>query len=395
MELAMRIVMEKPAALSERLPGVPTQLSAFVEEMLAKEPSERPTMAQVVSRLGSIGERSLYRDKPSPSLSSSSAHQSVLQPAFALTPKTSHQARLAGVVIGLGITTTVLGAGFLGSSAYRKYTMTREGTQRLQAVDSAMRTEQWQRAEETARRIALDPRYPQQIQSAAQRLAEGSHREGIAHSYFRKQQQAAQRGELAHSLILFEQIPPESLYKDRGRGLYQKVLPMHIDQQLSLAKDALEGGQCDMFQLALNRLSGLDPSRTDVRELASQPCPALALQVDGTETDLDQAETIASVPFASTGMRAQTVNGERFLTEAQSAYQGGHYRLAIDLARKATHSHPQRAWRIIGPAACATKDAALAQQALRMLDSMPRQFLVLACRAKGVGLQTGIGSSSP
>lgn len=215
------------------------------------------------------------------------------------TPKTSHQARLAGVVIGLGITTIVLGAGLLGTSAYRKYTVTREGTQRLQSVDTAMRTEQGQQAEETVRRIARDPRFPQQKQSAAQQLAERSHRERIAHSHFRKQQQAAQRGELSQSVILFEQIPPESLYKERSRWLYQQALPRHIDQQLSLAKDALARGQCDMFQLALSRLSGLDPSRTDVRELASQPCPALVLQVEGTETELDKAETITSVPPAS------------------------------------------------------------------------------------------------
>jgi hypothetical protein len=412
MELAMRIVMEKPVSLSERMPGVPTQLSCFVEELLAKDPSDRPTMAQVVSRLGALGERPRSRDKSNPSAQVDSAHQSILQSAFALVPKTSHQARLAGVVIGLGMTTILLGAGFLGTSAYRKYTTTREGVQRLQAIDTEMGAERWQSAEQTARRMAVDPRYPQQTRSAAQQLAVRSQREGVAHSYFWGQQQAAERGELAQSVLLFEQIPADSLYKERGRGLYQKVLPMHIDQQLSLAKEALEDGQCDMFQSAIGRMSGLDPSRMDVRELASQPCPALAVNVAGTEPDLDPTETNASgeidsasvgregairtgIPLASTEKRDQTVPGERFLTEAQSAYQRGHYRLAIALARKAIHSHPRRAWRIIGPAACATKDAPLAQQALRMLDSMPRQFLVYACRAKGVGLQAGKGSSSP
>ncbi len=77
------------------------------------------------------------------------------------------------------------------------------------------------------------------------------------------------------------------------------------------------------------------------------------------------------------------------LSDAQDAFVNGDFREAISLARTVHLINPTRAWRIIGAAACNLKEAKLASEAFRHLDSASRQYLIYTCQRQGLRNTSG------
>lgn len=74
------------------------------------------------------------------------------------------------------------------------------------------------------------------------------------------------------------------------------------------------------------------------------------------------------------------------LSQAQVAYVNGNWNQAIWIALPLTKLSPDRAWRIIGSAACSSKDLDRAYQAYRHLDSSSRRGIALICQRNGIDL---------
>ena len=72
------------------------------------------------------------------------------------------------------------------------------------------------------------------------------------------------------------------------------------------------------------------------------------------------------------------------LTDAQSEFVNGNYDKAISLARSVAKVSTNRAWRIIGAAACRNKDLKLVGDAYRKLDNAARQYLIYVCQREGI-----------
>ncbi len=72
------------------------------------------------------------------------------------------------------------------------------------------------------------------------------------------------------------------------------------------------------------------------------------------------------------------------LSQAQMAYVNGDYAGAIAMAKTAAADSPIRANRIIGSAACQTKNAKLIAESYAKLDAPSRQYLVYVCQRNGV-----------
>lgn len=78
------------------------------------------------------------------------------------------------------------------------------------------------------------------------------------------------------------------------------------------------------------------------------------------------------------------MDSDETLTQAQTAYVNGDYAQAITLAKMAAKDSPIRASRIIGSAACQTKNLALVEESYRKLDAPSRQYLVYVCQRNGI-----------
>ena len=86
----------------------------------------------------------------------------------------------------------------------------------------------------------------------------------------------------------------------------------------------------------------------------------------------EATEAAAADPFAN------TVDGQ--LSRAQTEYVNGNYDRAIELTLPLTSQSPERAFRILGAAACNLHDAALADRAFNNVHAAARQYLIYACQ---------------
>jgi hypothetical protein len=75
---------------------------------------------------------------------------------------------------------------------------------------------------------------------------------------------------------------------------------------------------------------------------------------------------------------AMTVDAQ--LSRAQTEYVNGNYQRAIEITLPLTSQSPERAFRILGAAACNTHDGALADRAFNNLQTASRQYLIYACQ---------------
>lgn len=92
------------------------------------------------------------------------------------------------------------------------------------------------------------------------------------------------------------------------------------------------------------------------------------------------------VKNAGAGADADTIET---LSKAQTAFVNGDFSAAISLARSVQRKNPTRAWRIIGAAACNSKDVKLASEAFKHLDSASRQYLIYTCQRQGIRRSNG------
>lgn len=67
------------------------------------------------------------------------------------------------------------------------------------------------------------------------------------------------------------------------------------------------------------------------------------------------------------------------LSRAQTEYVNGSFQRTIEIALPLTSQSPERAWRIVGAAACNTHDTQLADRAFSHLSTAARQYLIYVC----------------
>jgi hypothetical protein len=94
------------------------------------------------------------------------------------------------------------------------------------------------------------------------------------------------------------------------------------------------------------------------------------------------APTVKTIPERA--VATADIDTEQVLTDAQSEFVNGNYDKAISMARSVAKEATNRAWRIIGAAACRNKDLKLVSNAYRKLDNAARQYLVYVCQREGI-----------
>jgi serine/threonine protein kinase len=497
MELAVRIVTEEPAPLHERAPGVPPPVSALVHSLLAKDPSRRPTMAEVTTRLRQLSD-SMVGEKPAPHWSTeetmpllrprvladvikelptqrpksgeagtaaplkpAAIEQDLLpsssiaadgarsdatpkipvvratesqpsnaandqtaggvkslqqQPAFALEPKgKSHPGRSLRRRVLLGVT-GILCVGIPLAVFVPQWRLDAEGKRSLQAIEGALRAEDWQEARTMADRLIADRRFSETVRSKASTQRRHAEEQEENQLLLLKLESAAQRGEAEKVIALFPRFSQGSLYRERGHAVFLQMLPRHVEQRLEGARTARSEGRCGDFAQVIKELLALAPSDDAVRQLDGAPCPEV--QAAGIAAVAAVAPAVAgsapppvSVPVsAETAQRRTPVAGSNTppstagvpaekappkttpLQTVQAAMARGNYGQAITLARTYAKTDPSM-WSQVGEAACRMHDPQQAKDAVERLPPERQQRLIDVC--KQLGVIVGLDAHAP
>ena len=198
------------------------------------------------------------------------------------------------------------------------------------------------------------------------------------------------------ALRTFAEIPRDSVYYKSAQQDYDQFLPLFVESHLKSASDARLAGNCAEASAQIQMILDVDPKQ--VRALAAQDRPCtLSLPVKKeparTVTPALLPKMVASAPPAileksektkSAEVAPSAKDPEQVLTDAQSEFVNGDYDKAITLARSVAKVSTNRAWRIIGAAACRNKDVKLVGDAYRTIDNAARQYLIYVCQREGI-----------
>lgn len=130
--------------------------------------------------------------------------------------------------------------------------------------------------------------------------------------------------------------------------------------------------------------SNREQAQKDSQPSTSRRTDADNLPPQQPKSPTSNPEILENLAPASAVEPTVNIDVDTRLSEAQTEYVSGNYLKAIDMAKSVQKGSPVRAWRIIGSAACNTKNLKLANDAFRRLDAPGRQYIVYVCQRNGI-----------
>lgn len=228
---------------------------------------------------------------------------------------------------------------------------------------------------------------------------------------------AASRRDYDEALKLYRAIPDDNPYKQKHRESYGKVFELFAEQHVKLAEAARVDSQCEKFRSELQRVLDLEPAHVRAIAAKVQPCPeqpsdsspvkqmgnvprivrppqfkqVQAQQTKNSSAPVDALQmkqpTSASIRDDFDQPKAVKLSSayvDQELHKAQNAFINSNYKESIAIAKAVQRGNPNRAWRIIGAAACYIKDVKLASESFQHLDSAGRHYMLYTCQLQGI-----------
>ena len=436
-ELMMQHMGTPPPSVRAADPTLPAVMDGLVMRMMAKDPTERPAMAQVAAELqhlstavgaelpswGAAGAQTLQtlvvagnaappREEPRPierGVASAPPQQSGW--AAPVPAQTTGGRRLlwAGLVAG----PLVLG----GIGLAFRYapdpspSVRREGeaAKMLLNIDADLRNRRWDDAIGKLDRILQIPALAQQYRDTATTKRDKAEAEKKTQALYDRFMAAGGK-DYDEALGIYREIPADSVYRPMATETYNKIIPLFAESHLKQAEDARLAGDCPKFSEQVQKVLTIAPDHIRAQTIKSQSCPDLAQPSESatspTPRHRQQSNVVTqSTPHEGGGKKtirppkegSSEVDAEKILDAAQSAYVNGYFNkalvLALPISRSGGGTQVTRAWRIIGGAACSLKDFKLINDAWRRLDNKSRQSLAYVCMRAGVRVTDGQGPS--
>jgi len=222
---------------------------------------------------------------------------------------------------------------------------------------------------------------------------------------------AAGSGNYDAALKTYREIPEDSVYQKSAKEDYDKIFPLFVESHLKNASDARAAGNCGEARSQVQMVLDVDPKQVKALAAKDQPCGgsggSSSVSNDGGNAgtkehhrkdkekgkvaDNEKPEKPEKTEKPEKAEKTEKVeapaaggDAEQVLTDAQSEFVNGNYDKAISLARSVAKVSTNRAWRIIGAAACRNKDLKLVGDAYRKLDNAARQYLIYVCQREGI-----------
>ena len=231
-------------------------------------------------------------------------------------------------------------------------------------------------------------------------------------------QQAAASKEPDVAMSRFDEIPTDSVYKERAAPALEEVRALFLEVHLDLADSARQQGRCDEARAEAEKIQQIDAENVKAREIVKRcrprgPTPRVAASpatavappavAAAAPTDRTAPRPVAPRPAraaaAGPGARgaAETAaapadewqpDAGELIKQAREAWMHQQCGTAIDLSRRALKIKPSSndAHQIIAVCACSSKDRDGAVKSYAKLDERSRAMVRTLCARNGVEL---------
>jgi pSer/pThr/pTyr-binding forkhead associated (FHA) protein len=209
-------------------------------------------------------------------------------------------------------------------------------------------------------------------------------------------------------------IPDDSMYEARARGLHDKARGLYIVAHLDAAKAKLDAGDCAEARREADLVLGQEAKskkalaivkRCEAMEkqpepAAAKPAPVAVVKPAPVKPVVAAAKPAPRRPAAPAADQASpfklaedpkpepapAADPDKLIKDAQQAWFRGQYAAAVDSARKALKAKPglATAYQIIALCSCALHDEGAASGAYERLDERNKQFVKTACLKNGI-----------
>ena len=282
---------------------------------------------------------------------------------------------------------------------------TAEAAKTMSAVDVDLAAKRWKAVIDQTGRIVSSVTIPSHIRDAAQAKRTIAERELKNFETYFHFAGAVRSGNHDEAIRIFGEIPQDSVYREQGRGDYDQIIPLFAEDHLKAASEARAVKNCTEAAAHVQKVLAVDPKHVGALAAKETPCVPQMLANQGLSTSLPVAPKLTApkpdptpksapqkqpTPQALTSTsskpspQTKPADPEEVLTTAQGEFVDGNYDQAIKLARSVAEVSTNRAWRIIGAAACRNKDLKLVNEAYRKLDNAAKQYLIYVCLREGI-----------
>lgn len=403
-------------ALQPTLPAVPlrcTEQTTLIR--VAAIPQQDVSLDLPLLQLDS---ELLLSEEPSQTTPSVNAEQRQLAPR-------SRRGHVNSVMAGFFITL------LLGGFAYRNRDRLpflapnpeRDAAQLVLEIESDLESKRWESALAKGHRLQAMPGVSQSLSSEAQaKLALAAH-EARNQQIFSRFSRSATAGDYDAAIEAYRELPEQSVYKPSARENYEGIFALFVMAHLRRADDARARGECLVAQSGVKAVLDVDSSNPKALAAWKLPCSSPTASgpvTSGPSTGMpkrsggkgapvqdsksqasgdDSGSLRAPLGPAATKQGPESSNkdaankpdissaeADAVLAEAQTNLVNGNYAQAISQARQMIHVRPDRAWRVIGGAACRTRNLQQANEAYRRLDFAGQWYMNTVCQSHGLQL---------
>ena len=247
-------------------------------------------------------------------------------------------------------------------------------------------------------------------------------------------QQAAAAKEPDVALSHFDELPPDSMYRERAQPALEEVKTLFLEVHLDLADAARQQGRCEEARAEAEKIQQVDPENAQAKTIVTKCRPRGPARVAAAPATAAQATTIAPVaaapaaaahpapaapaaaprppaarpaavrparpaavaraPGAAPAAETPSVADEwqpdaaDLVKQAREAWMHQQCGSAIELSRRALKIKPNTsdAHQIIAVCACSMKDKDGALKAYAKLDERSRSMVRTLCARNGIEL---------
>lgn len=310
---------------------------------------------------------------------------------------------LPGSLLGTG------GAAYFWSHRPPAINPEQEAANLLVQVEQDLQAKRWPQAIENTGKVMAIPNVSTQSRDLATTKRSKAEHESLVKVVYERFTTAASRSNYDQAVTAFNQIPEDSVYRSGASDQYYQILPLFVASHVNAAEAARAQNNCAEFQAQLKVVLDIDSKQVKALAARDRPCgdktsstthnPPIATHTKQEKPShrpwsekstnperLEDAEKLAAQMKLERSKKTEIASADvdQALTDAQTEFVNGNFERSIGMSMAVQRGNPTRAWRIIGASACAMKDAKLATESFKHLDSAGHQYMIYACKRQGL-----------
>ena len=377
-DLFKMVVNDEPTPLEKLVPALPPHIALAVRRALAKKKEDRfPTMMDFLAALEPPKKKGWLRSE---------------------TPADAPPAQLSWKrsILFAGVGAILAGAVLLPLLRPKLRLLRRGGAapaaELLQQADVDLLEERWDDAAARATRVLAMANQPESVRAQATMTQKRAENGRQSQTVYQRLQAAIAAKDYDTALSINSELPPSIGFKLTAQQHYNLLAPLVMGVHLQKAEAARTAGECVEVQRHVQQILAIEPQHEGALHAKWRPCASFAgvtppgpYKIAGYPPVRDEGTGGPELPGDTPGGRTSLADIDRFLREAQLAFQSGQHMRAATLAHVAagTPVRSPTAWRIVAVSACALRNAAILEVSWDHLDLGSREYVRAGCEQAG------------